>query len=1323
MATLVLGVAGAAIGGSLISGTVLGLTGAAIGGFIGASIGSVVDSFIISSMAPGQRIEGARLDSLRLTSSTEGVVIPRLSGRMRMGGNIIWATDFREEVRTTTQRVGGKGGGGGSRVTTTEYLYFASFAVALCEGAISGIGRIWADGKLLDLSGITWRWYPGNETQTRDPLIAARMGAANTPAYRGTAYVVFEDLPLESYGNRLPQLSFEVFRPVAEPGTAEGLIRAAVLGDGMGEFGLATRIVTTQSGGRTEALNASLDAGAADFTLALDRLLAACPSLEAVTLPIAWFGDDLRASECQIRPGVETRTRATTPLSWGVSGETRATAHLLSRGSGGVGFRGTPSDQTVIAAIRAIKARGLRVTLAPILWLDIPAGNTRIDPWTGAAPQPAYADATRITASLAPGLPGSPDLTGAMTSEIASFFGAATPGQFAISGESVSWTGPASDRGLRRMVLHYAHLAARAGGVDAFLLGPRLDGLVPLRAAPGTYPATAQWISLATAARQILGAGPQIGFAAGPETWHSHHPAPGEVRFPLDPLWAHAAIDFIGVEAYWPLADWRDGDDHLDAALWPAPQDRAYLSANVAGGEGYDWRYLSDADRATQRRTAVLDLAGGVEADAWLYRPKDLIGWWESPHVPRLGGAPQAPTAWVPRSKPIRFTAIGAPAVDRAANQPDALRAPLAADARLPWVSRGWRDDASQRSVIEAILSHWSAPGANPLAPATGTPMLDLANSAVAFWDTRPYPAYPEDSALWPDAGIWRSGHNLSGRLGSVALAGLVRALCRRAGLPDAQIDVTGLWGAVEGHVITALESPRTSIAVLARHFGFDAVETEGRIRFLMRGRAPVALISAGDMVTGATDRAEIFELTRAQETELPLALKWQIARADEDYDSALVEARRVTVTAARVTAEAFPMAVPPEEAERRCRRALMEAWTGRESATFRLPPSRLALDPGDVLRLAHDGREIDLRILSLSDSTLRGLEALVQDRMLHDLPPGTSRPATLARPLVFGAPALAFLDLPQLIEAEIDHQPLIAADAQPWPGTLAIWRSASSDGFRLIQTLGAPARMGVLVDDLPPGPVGRFDHANALILDLASGTLESVSDLDLFEGANALALETGPGLWEIVQASTAELIAPGRYQLTRLLRGQRGTEAAMGAPAPAGARIVLLDARLARLPIALGDLGLPWLWRVGPAGLPVSDESFAAAAFTPRGAGLRPFAVAQVEQPGLRGRIPGDLTLRWIRADRALVADSWEAVDVPMSEASEAYEVEILGPDGASVTRVLSTTQPQALYSAADQIADRGALLGPGDSLTIRVFQLSALLGRGAPRMITLDF
>ena len=122
-------------------------------------------------------------------------------------------------------------------------------------------------------------------------------------------------------------------------------------------------------------------------------------------------------------------------------------------------------------------------------------------------------------------------------------------------------------------------------------------------------------------------------------------------------------------------------------------------------------------------------------------------------------------------------------------------------------------------------------------------------------------------------------------------------------------------------------------------------------IRFVMRGRAVVAELGADDLVAAHDPRAEGLELTRAQETELPQALKWQLARANEDYDAAQVESQRITVSASRIASEAFPMAVAPEEAERRCRRALMEAWIGRETASFRLPPSRLALDPADVSR------------------------------------------------------------------------------------------------------------------------------------------------------------------------------------------------------------------------------------------------------------------------------------------------------------------------------------------------------------------------------------
>ncbi|MFZ1726334.1 MAG: hypothetical protein WAU13_06725, partial [Albidovulum sp.] len=99
----------------------------------------------------------------------------------------------------------------------------------------------------------------------------------------------------------------------------------------------------------------------------------------------------------------------------------------------------------------------------------------------------------------------------------------------------------------------------------------------------------------------------------------------------------------------------------------------------------------------------------------------------------------------------------------------------------------------------------------------------------------------------------------------------------------------------------------------------------------------------------------------------------------------------------------------------------------------------------------------------------------------------------------------------------------------------------------------------------------------------------------------------------------------------------------------------------------------------------------------------------------------PGDLTIRWTRRSRALSADSWGAVEVPLTEETEAYAVEIL--DGAAIKGVLSATTTSAIYTAAQQTADWGAPLAPGDTLTIRIFQLSALIGRGAAKTVTLTF
>ncbi len=201
--------------------TALGtLIGGPVGGAIGALAGRQVDALIF---APGAR-EGPRLKELAITTSSYGTPVPRQFGRMRVAGTIIWATDLAEHRD--------KHGNGKGKPATINYSYTASLAVALSSRPIVGVGRVWADGKLLRGSGGDmkvagiFRCNTGEGNQPADPLLAAAEGAAQCPAYRGMAYAVFEDLELGEFGNRIPALTFEV---IAD----DGVLSLADLLDGV----------------------------------------------------------------------------------------------------------------------------------------------------------------------------------------------------------------------------------------------------------------------------------------------------------------------------------------------------------------------------------------------------------------------------------------------------------------------------------------------------------------------------------------------------------------------------------------------------------------------------------------------------------------------------------------------------------------------------------------------------------------------------------------------------------------------------------------------------------------------------------------------------------------------------------------------------------------------------------------------------------------------------------------------------------------------------------------------------------------------------------
>ncbi|HET6535432.1 MAG TPA: phage tail protein [Sphingomicrobium sp.] len=186
---------------------VLSTVGTILGGPLGGAIGSLVGQSIDQQLFGGGARQGPRLGDLSVQTSSYGTPIPRVFGTMRVAGSIIWSTDLQEASETQ----GAKG-----QPETVTYSYSASFAVALSSRPINAIKRIWADGKLIrtaegEFSVATgFRLLNGLEDQALDPLIASVEGVDATPAYRGLALAVFEDLQLAEFGNRIPFLTFEV---------------------------------------------------------------------------------------------------------------------------------------------------------------------------------------------------------------------------------------------------------------------------------------------------------------------------------------------------------------------------------------------------------------------------------------------------------------------------------------------------------------------------------------------------------------------------------------------------------------------------------------------------------------------------------------------------------------------------------------------------------------------------------------------------------------------------------------------------------------------------------------------------------------------------------------------------------------------------------------------------------------------------------------------------------------------------------------------------------------------------------------------------------
>lgn len=491
-------------------GSLFGPMGAIQGAAIGYSLGGAVEQ---QYFAKGVTVSGPRLGDTTVQISSYGKPINKIYGTMRVAGNVIWMQPIKETA--STSHSGGKGGGGAKQNTTT-YSYSATLAIAICEGPIDGIIQVWADSELLTseklgASNSNYNIYLGTNDQLADPIMESYDGMGNVPAYRGIAYVLIKDFPLENYGNRIPNFTFEVKRTVRQSPSLEESITAINLIPGAGEFVYDTTIqsrVNTITNVSSAPVNVHNSSNMADLSYALDQLQGTLPNLEWVGLVVTWFATSTDAGECEIIPKVEAKGDITTsPDAWAVAGWTRETAEqVLQFEDGKPTYGGTPSDNTVIRAAEALKARGYNVMFYPMMFVDTITPLPK--PWRGRITPANATDADNLFTKT---------------------------------------------NGYNDFINHYLNLSiggvALKDHIDAFVIGTEYVGMTGATFATGVYPAVTGFKNVAATAKSILPGSVKTVYAAD---WSEYHHTEGG-WFNMDPLWSDPNLDIVGIDAYFPL--------------------------------------------------------------------------------------------------------------------------------------------------------------------------------------------------------------------------------------------------------------------------------------------------------------------------------------------------------------------------------------------------------------------------------------------------------------------------------------------------------------------------------------------------------------------------------------------------------------------------------------------------------------------------------------------------------------------------------------------------------------------------------------------------
>ena len=1320
MATLAIAGAGALLGSTVI------------GGSVGLQAGWLVGSVVGSLLFPGssQNTEGPRLQDARVSTSAYGVPINVLHGTSRLAGNTFWAEDPIQKSKTEEV-------GKGSGPTQTTFTTTISFAVGFCEGPVTTIRKMWANGELIyDTTGASsstkafpfvFRFYPGAGDQEADPLIVSDSAQGYAPSWKDLCYVVFEDFPIDTFGI-IPSITAELVETgvipadivTFEPNTAGEADGQDLVIDSsfpppiflkLYDNDLTPTTMTFRTSSIVNARGGTFTAAAASQGYYIDQEFVEGSGPASFFIDTSGFDmtGTVISAQCEMMVPVEStttnkRTRITT--AEGVVVGVRQTGAGNGPGAPAEDWHEydvistTLTSDTNFIEISYQAAKGYVREI--YVNISFNGGSNAASVVAGATPEP---EVTTVD-------------TGGIVSDlqdtiISRGFNRLYSPQRGTADDIIGVdidTGNVTTRA--RFVQHRFTdpelLAVEPATGDLFIYDAPSNTTAKIQGESGTV--LKQNVGIQGVKGVPISKGANQTFIVGKT---------GTNQYTVTDTLSSNINTYTLDRGSWTVSNVHPGKDNQGVGYTVEksttqirivefslkPSDSVQIGGQNVGPLELNVNVIASIDNNDFVGVGVTSIGPILDIDAECYFS------FVSNSV--IGSVQMSPSSWIWKyslttNALLWATEVPFPFFSQLTPQASA------GYSNIEGGTLAWRNDSSRLAMIDI---------ATGMLDSNLDGLISYSNTDIApgYWNADKNAFYSVDNS-----GDITKFISAGSELVSVSLRGVIYKICRDSNLEDDQIDLSGIPAdaSVHGFSQTRQTTQMEYIRVLATAFNFDFTESEGKLKFVMRGAEPVMTLTSADIIAPDDPEDALYVPVSNDAESIPTELYVTYLDIKNDYTQQTEQAKRPSsqdsIFSVRTTNRPTLELAIAEEAvniKRLAYALLYEGWAERTSIPVRYPRDFLMLEATDVVTLdfysssrarivsaeygADNTLELTLRLEQSGNYNLEVIEdadePLVETPVIPTL--------TLSQQFIMDIPLLRDVDVANLGESRLYHAAKVAVE--DWSGA-NLFTSSDDVVFEVSNAFTDRPAYGFLSTTLPSvsSPYAT-DLTNSITVAMAYGgdQLESVSRLEMLNGSNRAAIQKVDGSWELVGFADVIDNLDGSFTLSTLLRGLRGTELEVDGHNVGDQFVLLNPDDLIGTALPLGSLDFELYYKAVT--FNTLDEDTPSTPFTHTGKDLHPYPV--VSQKAILNGVNIDFT--WLRQTR-LGGELVNANDTPpLIEDTEAYEIDIYNTSGDTVLRTLTTSSEFAIYEEADILADFGSY---PTTIKVAIYQMSVQVGRG---------